>query len=76
MRMQEMRQLTAEEIREKVRQTRRELTELRFQQRARKIDSPAKIRQARRLLARLLTVAAQQSKGEGPVEAGASELEA
>jgi large subunit ribosomal protein L29 len=51
-----MRELSADELKSRVDDTRKELIELRFQMAARKLESTAKLRQSRRRLAQLLTV--------------------
>lgn len=63
MRIREMRELTGEELDLRVGETRKELVELRFQHAARKLENPAKLRLARKRLAKLLTVQTEkQSK--------------
>lgn len=62
MRIREMRELSADELQSNVNDTRKELVELRFQHAMRKLESPAKLRQARKRLARLLTVQTQKSE--------------
>ncbi len=56
MRVREMRELTAEEIRTRIDESRKELLELRFQHAARKLENPAKLRVTRKRLAKLLTI--------------------
>jgi large subunit ribosomal protein L29 len=51
-----MRELTAEEIRTRIDESRKELLELRFQHAARKLENPAKLRVTRKRLAKLLTI--------------------
>lgn len=62
MRIREMRELSADELQTNVNDTRKELVELRFQHAMRKLESPAKLRQARKRLARLLTIQTQKSE--------------
>ncbi|MBI4533079.1 MAG: 50S ribosomal protein L29 [Candidatus Melainabacteria bacterium] len=62
MRIREMRELSDEEMRSRVDQTRKEIVELRFQLASRKLESPAKLRLARKRLARLLTVQTEKSR--------------
>lgn len=62
MRIREMRELSAEEMQTKIGDTRKELVDLRFQHAVRKLESPAKIRMARKRLAKLLTVQAEHKK--------------
>jgi len=56
MRVREMRELTGDELVIRITDTRRELLELRFQHASRKLENPAKLRLARKRLAKLLTV--------------------
>ncbi len=56
MRIHEMRDLSADDLKARIVDTRREIVELRFQLGARKLESPAKLRQARQRLSRLLTI--------------------
>ena len=51
-----MRDLTAEEIQLRVAELREELFNLRFRNAMRQLDNPLKIREARREMARFLTV--------------------
>jgi large subunit ribosomal protein L29 len=53
---QSMREMTVEEIRQRVAELREELFNLRFRNSMRQLDDPLKIRQSRREMARLLTV--------------------
>ena len=59
MKVKEMRELSVSELTEKTKQTRQEIVELRFAHATRKLESPAKLQQARKRLARLLTVVTQ-----------------
>lgn len=56
MRVREMRELSAEEIRTRIDESRKELIELRFQHAARKLENPAKLRLTRKRLAKLLSI--------------------
>lgn len=51
-----MRDKTADEIRQRLAELREEMFNLRFRNSMRQLDSPLKIRQGRREIARLLTV--------------------
>jgi len=62
MRVSEMRDLSVDELQTKITDTRKEIVELRFQHAGRKLESPAKMRLARKRLARLLTVQTQKQK--------------
>lgn len=56
MKVREIRELSSDELKARIDDTRREIVELRFQHAARKLDNTAKLRLARRRLAQLLTV--------------------
>jgi large subunit ribosomal protein L29 len=60
-RVHEMRDLSPEDLKAQIDDTRREIVQLRFSLAARKLDSPAKLKQARQRLARLLTVEAEKA---------------
>jgi len=63
-----MRDMTPDEIRLRLTELREELFNLRFRNSMRQLDSPLKIRQGRREIARLLTVLGEkesQSQKEG-----------
>ena len=53
---QTMKELTLEEIKQRVTDLREELFNLRFRNSMRQLDNPLKIRESRREMARLLTV--------------------
>lgn len=61
MKIQEIRELTADELKARVSETRKELVQLRFQHSMRKLENPAKLSTTRRMLSRLLTIEAQKS---------------
>ena len=65
MRVKEIRELAQEELKNKIDDTRRQILEMRFQLATRKLDSPAKLRTARKTLARLLTIRSQQENHKG-----------
>jgi large subunit ribosomal protein L29 len=65
MRVKEIRELAQEELKNKIDDTRRQILEMRFQLATRKLDSPAKLRTARKTLARLLTIRGQQENQKG-----------
>lgn len=56
MKVKEIRELNNEEIISKIDDTRKSIVDLRFQLAMRKLESPAKLRTARKLLAQLLTI--------------------
>lgn len=62
MRTHEIREMSGDDINARITDTRREIVTLRFQLAARKLESPAKLREAKKDLARLLTIQAQKSK--------------
>jgi large subunit ribosomal protein L29 len=62
MKVKEVRDLQLEEIKGRIDETRKQIVELRFQLAVRKLESPAKLRQARKTLARLLTVQTEKQK--------------
>jgi large subunit ribosomal protein L29 len=51
-----MREMSAEDIRERLRELREELFNMRFRNAMKQLDNPLKIRESRREMARLLTV--------------------
>jgi large subunit ribosomal protein L29 len=57
-----MREMSAEEIRERVVELRQEIFNLRFRNSMKQLDNPLKIRASRRELARLLTVLQEKEK--------------
>lgn len=60
MKSNEIRNLTAEEIEVEVAQRREELLDLRFQAAVGQASNPRRIRQAKREIARLMTIAAEK----------------
>jgi len=62
MKPNEIRNLTAEEIEAEVDSRREELLDLRFQAAVGQASNPRRIREAKREIARLLTVAAEKEK--------------
>jgi large subunit ribosomal protein L29 len=62
MRVREMRELSGDELRTKIDDTRKEMIELRFQLATRKLENPAKLRLAKQRLSRLLTIQTESSK--------------
>ena len=70
----ELRQKEDKELEFDLRELRKELFELRFQAATDKVQSPARIRGARREIARVLTVLAERKRGiRGAAPRGASE---
>jgi large subunit ribosomal protein L29 len=64
MRTKEIRELSAEDIKTHIVEARKEIIELRFQLAIRKLESPAKLRTARKKLARLLTIESEKETGK------------
>jgi len=60
-----MRDMTADEITQRVAELREELFNLRFRNSMRQLDNPLKIREGRREMARLLTVLREKQAKEG-----------
>ncbi|HEY9713415.1 MAG TPA: 50S ribosomal protein L29 [Chroococcales cyanobacterium] len=56
MKVQEMRELSVDELKGKIDDTRKHVVEMRFALAMRKLESPAKLRGAKRTLAQLLTI--------------------
>jgi len=65
MRVQEIRDLSPEDITARISDTRRELVDLRFQLAARKLENTSKLREARKNLSRLLTIQSQKTSDGG-----------
>lgn len=59
-----LRSLTDVELEEKTRDLKKELFNLRFQFVAGRVESPAKIKQTRREIARVKTILSEKQKGE------------
>ncbi|MBU6453105.1 MAG: 50S ribosomal protein L29 [Cyanobacteria bacterium REEB67] len=64
MKVAEIRELTAEELTAQIDETRKNILELRFQHALRKLESPAKMRLARKKLAQLLTIETEKKLGQ------------
>jgi ribosomal protein L29 len=62
MKVREMRDLSPEDVNAAINDTRKEMVELRFQMAAHKLESPARLRLARRQLSRLLTIQTEAGK--------------
>jgi large subunit ribosomal protein L29 len=59
-----MRDMTDDELRERITTLRGELFNLRFRNSMKQLDNPLKIREGRRELARLITVLNQKTRGK------------
>lgn len=72
MKAREIRDLSPDDIKSRIDDSRREIVELRFQMAAHKLESPTKLRLARRNLSRLLTIQTEsqrkQQQGKGNSE--------
>ena len=64
MKVNEIRNLTTEEINNKIKETKEELFNLRFQQATGNLDKPSKIKELRHLVARLKTVLRERELNE------------
>jgi large subunit ribosomal protein L29 len=60
-RVHEMRDLSPDDLKAQILEVRKEIVQLRFQLAARKLESPAKLKVARRQLSRLLTIEAEKA---------------
>ena len=65
MRVKEIRELQQDDLKNKIDDTRKQILEMRFQLATRKLDSPAKLRTARKTLARLLTISTEKEINKG-----------
>ncbi len=68
MKVKEVRELSHDEIVSRIVDTRKQLVEMRFALAVRKLESPAKLRNARKSLARLLTIQSEKVRAEGAPE--------
>ena len=67
MRVHEIKELAVEDFAGHISDTRKEIVELRFQMAARKLENPGKMAEAKRRLARLLTIQSEkQNKNYKP----------
>ena len=64
MKVREIRELNHDEIKSRIDDSRKSIVELRFQLAMRKLESPAKLRQARKQLARLFTLQTEKTDQE------------
>lgn len=64
MKVKEMRELSKEELVNRVDETRKGLVELRFQLALRKLENPAKLRTTRKELAQMLTILTEKESTE------------
>lgn len=64
MRVKEIRELSADEVKTRIDDARKEIVELRFQLAARKLESTAKLRNTRKQLAQLLTVQTEKQSAQ------------
>jgi len=66
----EMRSMSPEELAGHVRELRQEIFNLRFRKSAEQVDNPVRIREARRELARALTISRERAMGIVPAPDG------
>ncbi len=59
----QLREHTIDDLRQKIREQREELFNLRFRNSVKQLDNPLKIREVRRNLARMLTLIREHEKG-------------
>jgi ribosomal protein L29 len=71
MKLREIRELNGEDLKTKIDDARKQIVEMRFTMAMRKLESPAKLSNARKTLARLLTIQTENSK-QTKVSAAAS----
>ena len=64
MKVRELRELNSEELQTKIVDARKQIVEMRFQLARRKLESPAKLRTARKTLAQLLTIQTEKVDAE------------
>ena len=64
MKVKEIRGLTTEELNTKIKETKKELFNLRFQQATGSLDKPSKIRELRHLVARCKTIIRERELAE------------
>jgi large subunit ribosomal protein L29 len=62
MKIKDIREFSADDLSGKVAETRKQILEMRFQLATHKLDSPAKLRSAKKTLARLLTIQSEKGK--------------
>jgi large subunit ribosomal protein L29 len=62
MKTSEIRELSHDELRARIDDARKNIVEMRFALAVRKLESPAKLRTARKRLAQLLTIQTEKSK--------------
>lgn len=62
MKVKEMRELSAEEMKMRIGETRKQIVENRFQRAASKLTNLASIKQTRKTLARLLTIQSEKER--------------
>jgi large subunit ribosomal protein L29 len=68
MKVKEVRELSHDELVSRIADTRKQIVEMRFALAVRKLESPAKLRNARKSLARLLTIQSEKVRAEGAPE--------
>lgn len=65
MKLEDIRGLSQDELKSHIADARKTIVELRFQQALRKLESPARLRNAKKLLAQLLTIQTEKALKQG-----------
>ena len=63
MKIEDLRKLTTEELQEKIKESKEELFNLRFQQATGNLEKPVRLRELRREVARMKTIIREREKG-------------
>jgi len=63
MKIEELRKLTTEELQTKIKESKEELFNLRFQQATGSLEKPVRLRELRREVARMKTIIREREKG-------------
>ena len=64
MKISEIREMSVEDIDKKIKETKRELLDLRFKKASGTLDKPSDIKKAKKLIARLMTVKSEKTGGD------------
>jgi large subunit ribosomal protein L29 len=62
MKVKEIREFTGEELEARIKETRKQIVELRFQHALHKLENPAKLPVTRKVLSRLLTIQTEKNR--------------
>ena len=63
MKIEDLRKLTTEELQEKIKESKEELSNLRFQQATGTLEKPVRLRELRKDVARMKTIIREREKG-------------